>query len=70
MSKFEKVLEATLKNTALKQIMIKVDPKHKSDIVNSSEYTGYVLEENPEGITMYVVKPPEGIDNMMTLPEM
>jgi|SaaInlStandDraft_2_1057019.scaffolds.fasta_scaffold73801_3 hypothetical protein len=69
MKRFKKVLESALGNTSLKQIVIKVDPKNKSDIENSSEYTGYVLEENPEGITMYVVRP-EDIEggNIMSMP--
>ena len=70
MSKFEDILENTLRGTSLKQIMVKVDPKHKSDIANSSGYTGYVLEENPEGVTMYIIKPPEGMSNTMTIPNL
>jgi hypothetical protein len=68
MSKFEDILESALQKTSLKQVMIKVDPKNKEDIANAAQYTGYVLEENPEEVTMYVIKPPEGLSNLMTVP--
>lgn len=68
MRRFEDILENALVNTSLKQIMIKVDPKSRDDNAVANEYTGYVLEENPDSITMYLVKPPEGMSNVMTIP--
>lgn len=68
MRKFEDILEGALGNTSLKQIMIKVDPKSKGDNAIADQYTGYVLEENPDGVTMYVVNPPDGMSNVLSLP--
>lgn len=56
MKKFNSILENSLKSTNLKKVRIKVDPIYakESNLAEIDGYTGYILAEDEETVTLHV----------------
>ena len=54
-NRYNQVISEFVKQTSLKRIRIKTDPKATSDFARANEYEGYVLEEDGMGnVVVYV----------------